>query len=231
MPNFPSLCRSLLCRELLFQNPSVGGDGNDLPGGEFAACQQGSLDGVFDAGAAGNLHANDRYALNVVFCDDAGQLFGVVALVQFRTADQCDAVADKLVMEVAVSVGSAVGGDEQIGTVKVRGVNGDELDLAGPLRKLTRHTLGLARRGGCTSPDAFGLRSGTAAGEIPPRSFQFRLAHCILVVGGRLAFLEGDCPRRTSGQAIAKAIAIILAGEYCLAVDHLNRALMAGLIY
>ena len=120
-----------------------------MPGNELAAGLQGALGCAFDATATRNLHANDGYALDIILCNDTGQLFGIVSLVQLGTADQRDAITDELVMEIAVGVGGTVSSDEQIGTVKIGSVNGHELDLAGPLGKLTRHALWLAYCCGC----------------------------------------------------------------------------------
>ena len=57
-------------QELPFQNVSVRGDGDHLPGQEFAACLKGAAHGGFDAAAAGNAHAHDGYALDIVACED-----------------------------------------------------------------------------------------------------------------------------------------------------------------
>ena len=44
--------------------------------------------------------------------------------------------AHELLMDVRVGVGGAVGGDEQLGTVKIGCIHRHELDLAGPLSQL-----------------------------------------------------------------------------------------------
>ena len=46
------------------QHGAKGGNGDHLPGDEFAACLQGSFDRRFNAATAGNLHANDLDAFD-----------------------------------------------------------------------------------------------------------------------------------------------------------------------
>lgn len=56
------------------QNAPVCGDNCYTPGNEFAALLQCALDGVFNAAAAGDLHARHGHALDIVFTQDGGEL-------------------------------------------------------------------------------------------------------------------------------------------------------------
>ena len=73
------------CR--LFQYLTFGGYCVHLPRDEFAACFKRVLRGVLYAAAAGNLHADYSYALDIVVGDNLSKLFGVVDIVELRTAD------------------------------------------------------------------------------------------------------------------------------------------------
>jgi hypothetical protein len=50
-----------------------------------------------------------------------------------------------------------------------------------------------------------------------------------VVVGRRFPFLEADGSGRTRGQAVAEAVAVVLADQPGFSVDHPDRALVAGL--
>ena len=123
------------CR--LFQYLPFGGYCVHLPRDEFAACFKRVLRSVLYAAAAKNLHADYSYALDIVVGDNLSKLFGVVDIVELRTADYSDVILYKTLVEAAVSVRCAVCGDEQIGTVEVWGTYRDKLNLYGPLHKLT----------------------------------------------------------------------------------------------
>ena len=64
--------------------------------------------GHLQAAAAGNLHAEDGHALDVVAAQDLGQLFAVIHSVQLRAADEGYLAAHKLLMEIGVGIGCAV---------------------------------------------------------------------------------------------------------------------------
>ena len=80
----------------MFQNLAIGGNGDHLPGDEFAALHQSPLHSVFQATTAGDLHAHDLHRLDVVVLDDPGELFGVVPLVQLGATNEGDMVADEI---------------------------------------------------------------------------------------------------------------------------------------
>ena len=88
----------------LFDQTPVGRHGHDPPGQKLAAVADRLRDGALDPAAAGNLHPHDGHALDIILTDDGGQLVGVVTLVQLGTADEGHAVADELLVEVAVGV-------------------------------------------------------------------------------------------------------------------------------
>jgi hypothetical protein len=134
----------------LFQNFSVGGDGNHLPRNKFAACHQGAFGSVFDSAAAGNLHADNGYAFDVVIGNDLRQLIGVIALVKLGTTDKRYVTPDKLIVKVSVSISGTVCRNKKICSVKVGCINGYKLNLYGPLSELT----------------AYGCRSSTAVTSV-----------------------------------------------------------------
>ncbi len=144
------------CR--LFQYLTFGGYCVHLPRDELTACLESVFRSVLYAAAAGNLHADYSYALDIVVGDNLCKLFGVVDIVELRTADYSDVILYKTLVEAAVSVRCAVCGDEQIGTVEVWGTYRDKLNLYGPLHKFTCvgiETVGSAG-GGCGAAIAVG---------------------------------------------------------------------------
>ncbi len=94
------------------QNAPVCGDNCYTPGNEFAALLQCALDGVFNAAAAGGL-ARHGHALDIVFTQDGGELFRVVALIQLGASDERYAAADEILVKRTVGVRGAVRRDEQ----------------------------------------------------------------------------------------------------------------------
>ncbi len=64
--------------EISIQPAAVCGDGDHLPGDEFSRSHQGGLDGIFNAAAAGNLHAHHGDRFDVVLGDDLRQFVGKV---------------------------------------------------------------------------------------------------------------------------------------------------------
>ena len=89
-----------------------------LAGNPFAAGFQSFLCGKFQAAAAGHLHAGDGKALDIVFPDDGGKLFSVIAFVQFGTADQSNPVSHKAFMKIPAGVGGTVGSQQQVCSLK-----------------------------------------------------------------------------------------------------------------
>ena len=85
--------------------------------------------------AAGNLHADDGDALDIVIADDLGELVGVVHAVQLRAAYQRDVPLDEALMEGGIGISRAVSGDEQPCSVKVGRVHRNQFDLHRPLGK------------------------------------------------------------------------------------------------
>ncbi len=140
--------------------------------------RQRALDGIFNPAAAGDLHTHDRDAFDVVFTQDAGELFAIIAFIEFGTADQRNAPADKLLVERAVGIGCAVGGDEQARAVKIRRVDGYQLNLYRPLRQLALHFRRLRGRRGRMfgAHDALRLAAGAAARERPAGLLLWALA-------------------------------------------------------
>ena len=102
---------------------AVGGDHRNLEGDILAAGRQSVLHSPQDAAAAGYGHPGHGYTLYIVLGQNGGQLFAVISVVQLGAADEGHLPTDEVLMEIAVGVGGAVGGDEQMAAVKVRGVH------------------------------------------------------------------------------------------------------------
>ena len=134
-------------------------------------------------------------------------------------------------MEAAVGVGGAVRGDEQVRAVEVRGAHRRQLDLHGPLAEQGRGGAGHAGRGGRFLPaELSGLRAGAAAGQRLGRGLLgLTFPHGLPVVCGRFPLLKGDGSRGAGRQAVAQTVAVVLAHEPGLAVDHVDGALVTGL--
>ena len=231
MKNRSGRCR---CGFRFVQDPSVGGHGHHLPGQKLAAALDGQPGGLFNTAAAGHLHPGDGDAPDVVFGDDPGELFGIIALVQLGTADEGDAVPDQLIVEIAVGIGRAVGGDQQVGSIKVGSVHRRQLDLHRPLAQPGAD--GSGGNAGGFPGDGPGLAAGTATGQGRGRGAGSALffgllspAHRFGVIGGSLPLLKGDGAHRAGGQAVAQTVTIILAQQLCLAVFHADGTLMAGI--
>lgn len=94
------------------QDLSVDGNGDHLPGEEFAAVPEGGLYRRFQAAAAGDLHADHGDALDLVVLDDLEELFRIVHGIQLGAADQGDLAGHQLLVEPGVGKGGAVGGDQ-----------------------------------------------------------------------------------------------------------------------
>ena len=139
---------------------------------------------------------------------------------------------DEPLVESGVGVSGAVGGDEQPRPVKIRSVHRYQLDLHRPLRKAAR-LLGLRRfhGGRLLALNIPGLAAGAAAGQghaLFPH-FPLLIFHDgLLVIGRRLPLHKGDGPGGAGGQAVAKAIAVIVPHEPRLAVHHGDGALVTG---
>ena len=124
------------CFHLNIQFSSVGGNGNHLPWNEFSAGLKCFFRSQFDAAAAWYFHTYDGHALNIVGSDNLRQLLTVVHRIQLRTANQCDTVFDEFLMEIAISIGTAVCSNEQVSTVEIRCIYRSQLNLDRPIGKL-----------------------------------------------------------------------------------------------
>ena len=98
------------------EDPSICGDGVDLPGEKFAAGFHGIYGYILDSAAAGDFHAHDGDAFNIVLAGDL--------------------TFDKILVEVCIGVGCTVCCNEQVCSVKIWCVDRDELYLHRPLLKL-----------------------------------------------------------------------------------------------
>src|SRR5699024_1515305 len=163
--------------------------------------------------------AHNGHALDVVFRDDLGELFAVVHAVELGAAHQGDLPAHKVLVQVGVGVGGAVGGDEKLRAGEVGRVDGRQLDLARPLPQLGR---GAGRRLGVSGGELPHLLAGAAALAL------LLCLHGGFVVGRSRALYESDSDGGAGREAVAQAVAVVVPQELCLAVYHPDGALMAG---
>ena len=123
-------------RKILFVfDFAVSRNNRDIERNVFAACVKCLLDSRLNSAAAGHLHAYYGNTLDVINCQNSCQLFGIVHAVKLRTSDERNFILDEIIVEIAVSESRAVGGDEQVGTVKIGSIDGNKLYLNGPLRQ------------------------------------------------------------------------------------------------
>ena len=141
--------------------------------------------------------------------------------------------AHELLMDVGVGVGGAVGGDKQLGTIKIGCIHRHELDLAGPLGQL--RGLGGGRSCSRCGLLAVKLAHGAARAAVEDglfgsgsSLFLFVFQHSLLIVGSGLPLLEGDGTGGAAGQAVAEAVAVVVAHELGLSVHEADGTLMAG---
>ena len=118
------------------QNSSIRGNGIHLPWKEFSACFHGIYGSLLDSAAAGDFHAHDGHALNIVLADDLCKLLAVVYRIQFWTSDQGNLSLNEILVEICIGVGSTICCNEKVCSVKVRRIYRYKLNLYRPLLKL-----------------------------------------------------------------------------------------------
>ena len=87
---------------------SICRNGINLPWEKFTACFHGIYRCMLDTAAAGNFHAYDGYAFDIILADDLGQLFTVIDSVKLRASDERDLAAHEFLMHVRRGVRRAV---------------------------------------------------------------------------------------------------------------------------
>ena len=131
-------------------------------------------------------------------------------------------------MEIAVGVGGAVRGDEQVGALEVGGVHRGQFDLHRPLAQLG----GNGGRGGLGSflPGQLpGVAPRAAAGQGSGLlSLHQVLFHRGFVVGGGFPLHKRDGSRGAGGEAVPQAVAVVFPEERGLALYHGDGPLVAG---
>ena len=133
-------------------------------------------------------------------------------------------------MESGVGVGGAVGGDQQLRTGEIGRGDGCQPDLHRPLGQAA----GLLGRGSgraVRGSDVHGAGAGTSAAAGRGGADQllcFVGQNGGLVIGSGLPLHEGDGTGGTGGQAVAQPVAVVVAHELSLAVDHGDSALVTG---
>ena len=138
-------------------------------------------------------------------------------------------------MEIGVGIGRAVRCNQELCALKVRRMDGCQLDLHRPVAQAGDR---LHRGGNCTfgslrlfqhpHPGAGAAALVKVLHLLLQFLFLFVLLHRCLVVGGGFPLFKGDGSSGAARQAVAKAIAEIFPHQLCLAVDDINGSLMAG---
>ena len=192
------------------QQGAIGADGDDPQGDRLAASSQSSVGGVLQPAAAGDLHAQQGDALDGIGRENGGELFGVVVGIQLGTADEGDAPLHEVPVEISIGVGGAIGGDQQLGTVKRRCINRCKLDLYRPL----------LQTGHCGSKSCIDCLACLEC--------RFIRLYCGFIIRCCFSLDEGNGIGRTGWQTISQTIAIIIPHESGFAIHHANSAFMTG---
>ena len=77
--------------------------------------------------------AQDSKASYVIGFQDLGKLIRIIDSIQLGAADQGNPVFAKLPVEIGISIGGAVGRNQQIRVVKIGSLGGSQFELHGPL--------------------------------------------------------------------------------------------------
>ena len=100
---------------------------------KFPAILQGPLRRHLQSAAAGNLHACDSNALDVIVSQDGSQFLGIVNAVKLGATHQRHLAAHELLVEIGVGVGRAVRCDQQLRPIEIRSIDGSQLNLDWPV--------------------------------------------------------------------------------------------------
>ena len=177
-----------------------------MQGDIFAAGSQSILHRKGQTTAARHGHSGYGNASDIIVFENLGQLLSVIHCVQLGAADEGDAVFHEGVMEIAVGECSTVGCNQQISSVKIRGIHRNQLQLNGKIIQLAGY-----------------IADG--------RSRCFFLLCCQnrgFIVGRSLPLFKGNCVHRAGGQAVTQTVAVVLPQELCLAIHNADGTFMAG---
>ena len=72
------------------------------------------------------------YEINIA-CKNCRKFVGIIYVIEFRTTNECDSIANKFVMKIAVGISRAICRNKQICAVKIRCVYRHKLYLHRPL--------------------------------------------------------------------------------------------------
>ena len=136
MLRFHGLCceKSVLTGAL--QDFSACRERHDLPGNHLSAVLECRDRCIRQSTATGNFHANDQYAGDIVLAENLRQFLGIISFIELRTTDDRDTILHEGVMEFAMCVSSAIGGNQEVRAVQIGRANRKELYLDRPLEKL-----------------------------------------------------------------------------------------------
>jgi hypothetical protein len=87
----------------------------------FAASSRRFQRRFYDPAATRDFHSRDRYVFNFVPAQNRGEFFGVIARVQFGTADQSRFAAHKVGVKVRARVSATIRCDQKFRAVKISG--------------------------------------------------------------------------------------------------------------
>ena len=144
---------------LVLEDPAIGREGHNLPRDHLAAGLEGVFGRKFEAATAGDFHADDDDAADIVVAEDFSQLVGIVDRVKFRAANHGDPAFDEFLVEVGAGEGGTIGSDQEFGTLVERGFDRQELDLDRPLAQFGVRRIRIRRCSG-DGWGGFGGRGG-----------------------------------------------------------------------
>ena len=172
------------------------------------------------AAAAGYLHTGNGNRTDVIVLQDRRQLDAVIHIVQLGTANYSHMVTDKFRMEIAIGIGSAICGNQQVTALEIRCVGCHQLELHRPHGQLAGNlACGRFRSG------RHGMHAGTRTSGLLPLCHM--LLDCLRIIGQGFLFDKGNGTGGTVGQAVSQSVTIILPQQDSLAVFQPDCPLMA----
>lgn len=110
------------CNDTPLHASSVGTDGYDVQRNILAAVLDGGFDSVAQTTTARYAHAGNGDGTDPVMLKNERQLFGIINAVQLGTADHGHTLPHKIMVEIAIGKGGAIGSDQQVSTLKAGGL-------------------------------------------------------------------------------------------------------------
>ena len=144
-------------------------------------------------------------------------------------------VPDEILMEISIGISRAVRGNKEIRVVIVRCLLRYQFDLNRPLGKKSGTAGGLLRGLRCLAAlNGFCHGSRASAGESWLFGCGFSGFFCLgsfdgcLIVSRRFPFFKRNGIGRARRQAVPETVAVMFVNQFCLAIYHFDRTLVAG---